>query len=157
MYYVYILRCADNSYYVGSTEDISKRLKFHNSGKGADFTAKRRPSVIVWLEIFKNKKQALRKELEIKKFSRAKKENKIFSVGTIWKHYKGITYIILGHLEDLIVYSQKDVWTKFSKNKNQKGEQAQVSIRSRNQWLDWIDKDKKILRFNLFLGSVAQW
>jgi putative endonuclease len=149
MYYTYILKCIDNSYYVGSTGNINERIKMHNSGKGAGFTAKRNPVVLVWLHSFTEKKQALLKELEIKKFSRLKKEKLIFIKGSTWKHYKGGKYIILGVLDDLIVYSELNGWKNYSIKNKQVGQQCQVWLRDKDQWLDWIDKNKKLLRFNL--------
>ncbi len=47
LFYVYILECADKSYYVGVTDDPARRVDEHNSGKGADWTARRRPVVLV--------------------------------------------------------------------------------------------------------------
>lgn len=153
MYYVYILKCADNHYYVGSTGNIMERLKMHNSGKGSDFTSKRRPAILVWLEPYRIKKQALASEIQIKKFSRLKKEKLIFSNGSIWEHYKGNKYIILGQLENLILYSELTIWEKYVKIQNKIGEQCQVWLRNNNQWLDWIDKNKKLLRFNLVTAA----
>ena len=150
MYYTYILKCADNSYYVGSTENITERLKMHNSGKGAHFTSKRKPSVLVYLQPFNNKSQALLRELEIKKFSRIKKEKLIFRVGTIWKHYRsGDKYIIIDIIDDIIVYGEHGLWQEYIKKQEKPGYEFKAWIRSKSQWLDWIDKEKKLLRFNL--------
>jgi putative endonuclease len=52
MYYVYILRCADDSFYVGSTQDIDSRVEAHNDGRGAAYTFKHRPVYLVYSEVF---------------------------------------------------------------------------------------------------------
>lgn len=74
MYFVYILKCADNSYYVGTTTNLKKRLKDHNDKKGADFTAKRSPCVIVYFEKFSKKSKVIARESQIKKLSESKKK-----------------------------------------------------------------------------------
>ena len=73
-YFVYILHCRDGSYYVGSTSDVLARLDVHNSGKGPGFTACRRPVRLVHTEAFTTIELARRREIQIKKWSRAKKE-----------------------------------------------------------------------------------
>ena len=50
MYFCYILLCADDSYYVGVTDEPQRRLQEHNEGKGSDWTAARRPMKLVWAE-----------------------------------------------------------------------------------------------------------
>ncbi len=74
MCFVYILKCNDGSLYVGSTHNVEKRLIAHNLGKGALFTAQRRPVRLVYKETFENIEDALKRERQIKKWSRAKKE-----------------------------------------------------------------------------------
>lgn len=74
MYYVYILLCRDGTFYVGSTNDIQKRLDVHNKGKGAKYTRGRLPVVLRYSESFQLKGDALKREAELKKLSRAKKE-----------------------------------------------------------------------------------
>ena len=65
--YVYILKCADGSLYTGWTTDPRRRLKEHNSGdKGAKYTRGRGPCLIVYLEEFSDRKEAMRREWEIK-------------------------------------------------------------------------------------------
>jgi putative endonuclease len=71
---VYILKCADGSFYVGSAQDLEDRLKRHNSGNGAAYTALRRPVRLVYQEPCKNLEDAVSRERQIKKWSRAKKE-----------------------------------------------------------------------------------
>lgn len=77
--YVYILHCADNTYYTGWTTDIQNRIKNHNTGKGAKYTKNRRPVKLVHLEEFETKSQALKREYEIKQFTRKEKEELIQS------------------------------------------------------------------------------
>jgi len=71
---VYILQCSDNSYYVGHTENLENRLKLHNSGKGAQHTATRRPLVLKYQESTPSKQEAIKREKQIKGWSRLKKE-----------------------------------------------------------------------------------
>ena len=73
-HFVYILKCADGSFYVGSATDLEDRLKRHNSGNGAVFTALRRPVKLVYQEPYKYLDDAIKRERQIKKWSRTKKE-----------------------------------------------------------------------------------
>ena len=77
MYYVYILQCADGTLYTGSTNDPQRRLKVHNSGKGAKYTRSRLPVKLVDQEEQENWSAALRREAAIKKLSRAQKKTLI--------------------------------------------------------------------------------
>lgn len=70
---VYILKCADNSYYVGHTADLEKRLETHQNGKGAAHTAKRLPVVLMYHEAAGSKTAAMKRESQLKGWSRAKK------------------------------------------------------------------------------------
>lgn len=72
--YVYILRCADGSFYTGWTTDPERRAKVHNSGKGAKYTRSRRPVELIYYESFDDKIEAQRRECAIKKLTRAEKE-----------------------------------------------------------------------------------
>ena len=72
--YIYILKCADGTYYTGWTTDPARRLAVHNSGKGAKYTRSRLPVYLVYIESFETKSDALKRECEIKKMSRAEKE-----------------------------------------------------------------------------------
>ena len=75
MFYLYILKCADNFYYTGVTTDVNKRLWEHNQGLSEDaFTKSRRPVKLVYAEAFIDKWDAIRAEYQIKKWSRGKKE-----------------------------------------------------------------------------------
>ena len=77
-YYFYILKCSDRSYYSGSTTNIENRIKIHNKGQGPAYTAKRRPVRLVYNEEFSSLDGAVKRERQIKKWSRAKKEALIF-------------------------------------------------------------------------------
>lgn len=70
---VYILECADGTLYTGITDNLEKRLKAHNSGKGAKYTRGRGPVVLRYREEMPDKSSALRRELEIKRLSRQEK------------------------------------------------------------------------------------
>jgi putative endonuclease len=73
-WFVYILECSDKSFYVGYTKDIGARLKAHNSGKGAVYTATHRPVSLLYHEPHQTKESAIKREIQIKKWSRAKKQ-----------------------------------------------------------------------------------
>ena len=73
MYYVYILKCSDNTLYTGYTNNLEERIQTHNSGKGAKYTRGRLPVEIQYYEKFEDKGTALKREHEIKKLSRADK------------------------------------------------------------------------------------
>ena len=77
MNYVYILKCSDNTLYTGWTTSLEKRLKAHNSGKGAKYTKPRLPVKIVYFEEFEDKKEAMKREYAIKQLSREEKLNLI--------------------------------------------------------------------------------
>lgn len=72
-HFFYFARCRDGSFYAGYTIDVSKREEAHNSGKGAKYTAGRRPIEIIYFEEFSTKSAALRREIEVKKWTRAEK------------------------------------------------------------------------------------
>ena len=77
MHYTYILKCKDNTYYTGYTNDLEKRIKAHNEGKGAKYTKGRGPVELVYCEEYEEKGIAMRREWEIKQLSRNEKENLI--------------------------------------------------------------------------------
>ena len=66
MNYTYILKCADGTLYTGFTNDLEKRLKAHNSGKGAKYTRNRLPVRLVYSETFSDKREAMSREWHIK-------------------------------------------------------------------------------------------
>jgi len=76
IWYVYFLRCADNSLYTGITTDLSRRLEEHNfSNKlAAKYTRVRRPVRLVFSEELSSRSEATRKECQLKKLTKAKKE-----------------------------------------------------------------------------------
>lgn len=76
-HYIYILECKDGSYYTGYTNDIEKRLKKHEEGKGAKYTRGRGPLKLVFQAVFSTKQEAMRMEFAVKKLSRAQKERLI--------------------------------------------------------------------------------
>ena len=73
MFFCYILECSDGSYYVGVTDDPDQRLREHNDGKGADWTAARRPVRLVWTEEHPTLSSARRRENQLKRWSHVKK------------------------------------------------------------------------------------
>ncbi len=73
-YFLYILKCSDGSFYVGSTTNLENRLKTHSQGEGANHTAKRRPVQLVYHERLNSFNDAVKRERQVKKWSRAKKE-----------------------------------------------------------------------------------
>lgn len=72
-WFVYMLRCSDDTLYTGSTTDVERRLSVHNSGNGAKYTRVRRPCTLVYCEEAADKSAALRREAAIKKLRRAEK------------------------------------------------------------------------------------
>jgi len=74
MPYVYILRCADSSYYTGSTLNLEQRLATHQLGIGANYTAKRLPVELAWCSEFERVDEAFSWEKRIQGWNRAKKE-----------------------------------------------------------------------------------
>jgi len=76
---VYILRCADNSLYTGITTDIKRRIIEHNNDnkKGAKYTRVRRPVALVYVEKRDSRADASRREYQLKKLSRDKKQQLI--------------------------------------------------------------------------------
>ncbi|HEY8335235.1 MAG TPA: GIY-YIG nuclease family protein [Tardiphaga sp.] len=74
--FVYMLRCSDGSYYVGSAtgDDLEPRIQQHNSGSYKGYTYSRRPVVVVWSDYFERITDGIAAERQIKGWSRAKKE-----------------------------------------------------------------------------------
>lgn len=75
----YILRCGDGRLYTGWTNDIDKRFKDHQDGKGARFTKGRGPLSLEYVEILPTKSDAMKREAAIKKLSKIKKEELILN------------------------------------------------------------------------------
>ena len=74
MNYTYIVKCADGTYYTGWTNDLDKRMKAHNEGKGAKYTRNRGPVELVYAEMHGTKQEAMSREARIKKFTKKEKE-----------------------------------------------------------------------------------
>ncbi|BDF06518.1 GIY-YIG catalytic domain protein [[Clostridium] hylemonae DSM 15053] len=74
MNYTYILKCKDGTLYTGWTNDLDKRVKAHNSGKGSKYTRVRRPVELVYYEEFRTKEEAMSREYAIKHMRREEKE-----------------------------------------------------------------------------------
>jgi len=82
IWYVYILRCNDDSFYTGISTNVGERLLRHNNGKGSKYTRSRRPVELAYMEKFQTKSQALKREIEIKKLSVENKKKLIkFEIG----------------------------------------------------------------------------
>ena len=73
-FWVYLLRCADGSYYTGHTDNLDKRVADHQAGEIAGYTSKRRPVELVFVQVFPTREEALAAEQRIKGWSRKKKE-----------------------------------------------------------------------------------
>ena len=74
MPFVYILRCADGTLYTGYAVDVEQRCAAHNAGKGARYTAGRRPVTIAYSEACASVSEALKREHALKRLTRAEKE-----------------------------------------------------------------------------------
>jgi putative endonuclease len=72
-YFTYVALCSDNSLYSGYCSDVLLREEVHNSGKGAKYTAARRPVKIIYSEPFSTRSAAMKREAELKKLTRAEK------------------------------------------------------------------------------------
>ena len=72
-YFVYMLLCADGTFYTGTSNNVKKRVKTHNQGKGAKYTRGRRPVRLLYSENCASRSAALRREQEIKAKPRAAK------------------------------------------------------------------------------------
>jgi putative endonuclease len=72
-YYVYIILCADNSFYTGYTKSVKTRMRLHLNGKGARYTRMHRPQDLVYVEEFGSRSEAMRREKRIKKLNHGQK------------------------------------------------------------------------------------
>lgn len=77
MFFVYMVRCADGTLYTGLARDPHDRVQVHNSGKGAKYTRSRRPVSLVYSEACESLSAALKRERQLKPWSRAQKEELI--------------------------------------------------------------------------------
>jgi predicted GIY-YIG superfamily endonuclease len=76
-YYAYIILCSNGKYYVGHTNNLKKRFEYHVRKKGAKYTSQNKPIKILWYQEFNNEKDAIKRESQIKGWSRSKKEKLI--------------------------------------------------------------------------------
>ena len=74
VWYLYILRCRDDTLYTGITTDVEKRLEAHSSGRGAKYTRGRGPLELVYRETCGTHSDALKRELAVKRMTRAEKQ-----------------------------------------------------------------------------------
>jgi putative endonuclease len=81
--YVYIVRCADGTFYTGWTADVARRVASHNAGRGGRYTRTRRPVTLVYQEEVADRSTAMRREAEIKRMDRREKE-RLVAAGN-WK------------------------------------------------------------------------
>ncbi|MBY5949620.1 GIY-YIG nuclease family protein [Algoriphagus marincola] len=76
--FMYILKCGNGLYYVGSTKNLEKRLEQHHLGEGANFTRKHLPVELVYYETFERIDEAFKREKQVQNWSRAKKKALIY-------------------------------------------------------------------------------
>lgn len=98
-FFAYILRCSDGSYYVGHTDEVERRLAEHETGAGSGYTASRQPVQLVWFQEFPTREEAKAAEVQLKKWSRRKKEA-----------------LIGGQMEELRAAARKD-WASYRKRR----------------------------------------
>jgi len=72
-WYVYILSCSDGTYYTGITNNLKKRIKTHNSGKGSKYTRSRLPVFFVYIKTSENRSTASKEEYRIKSLKKSEK------------------------------------------------------------------------------------
>jgi putative endonuclease len=72
-HFVYVLVCSDRTLYTGYTTDLERRLRQHNAGEGAKYTRSRTPVKLAYKERFRRKRDAFRREIQIKKMRRSSK------------------------------------------------------------------------------------
>jgi predicted GIY-YIG superfamily endonuclease len=77
-FYVYILKCSDNRYYTGHTDDLEKRIEEHKSGSYGGYTSIRLPIEVMFVQEFASRAEALDAERKLKDWSRKKKEALIY-------------------------------------------------------------------------------
>lgn len=73
-YYVYIIKCKNGSYYIGHTNDLERRMKDHQVGYGSKFTMDNEAELPLYYEKFASRSDAMKREAQLKRWSRAKKE-----------------------------------------------------------------------------------
>ncbi|MBI2029254.1 GIY-YIG nuclease family protein [Candidatus Gottesmanbacteria bacterium] len=80
LWYLYILRCSDNSLYTGITNDFGKRIGMHRLGKGSKYVRSRLPVKLVYKEQHQDEKSARKREYDIKRMTRKQKEKLILGL-----------------------------------------------------------------------------
>ena len=73
MYFVYILKCVDSTFYTGIAKDIEARLETHKEGKGSKYVRARLPFTLIYKETIPTRSQALKRELQIKSMNKVEK------------------------------------------------------------------------------------
>lgn len=73
-HYFYVLECHDDTYYAGYTNNLERRVKMHNDGKGAKYTRGRTPVELIYYETFESKTEAMQAEYRFKQLSRKEKQ-----------------------------------------------------------------------------------
>ena len=101
---MYILQCADDSYYVGSTKNLELRLAQHQEGKGARYTARRLPVKLVYSEEYERVADAFNREKQVQNWSRVKREALIKGTPELLpalakKKFEKKTDIVVGRVE----------------------------------------------------------
>jgi putative endonuclease len=86
MRFVYIVRCADQSLYVGSTDDVNARIAMHNEGRGGRYTMQRRPVALAFVEAHETADAARQRERQLKGWTAAKKEALVEGDSALLKH-----------------------------------------------------------------------
>lgn len=76
-WFTYILLCSEKSYYVGITNDLQNRIALHNSGKGSKYLLSKLPVKLLYFEKYTNKSEARKREIQLKGWTRVKKEKLI--------------------------------------------------------------------------------
>lgn len=71
--YVYVVECSDNTLYTGYTNNLERRIRLHNQGKGAKYTRGRTPVKLLYFEEYKTKSEAMKREYAIKQLTRQNK------------------------------------------------------------------------------------
>jgi len=72
-FFVYVLICKDGAFYTGYTSDVKARVKLHKLGRGAKYVRTHQPEKVVYLEKFETRSDAMKREREIKRLTRAEK------------------------------------------------------------------------------------
>ena len=91
VWYIYIARCADGSFYTGVARNVSNRMAQHNRGKGAKYTRGRLPLELVYVEKSSDRSSALRRECQIKRMDSAEKRRLIEALASPHGSCHGVT------------------------------------------------------------------